>query len=145
MPPLKTGRNLPLTGNSQLKKLDSFIKRRNEIARIYNEEFSKIDWIETPKTKENIKHAWHLYTILLKGVDRNEFFRYLRQNKIGVNVHYIPSYRFSYYKENFHIKNEDYPVTEEVFQNIISLPMYSKMSDEQVRRVIQIVKDYKQI
>jgi UDP-4-amino-4,6-dideoxy-N-acetyl-beta-L-altrosamine transaminase len=128
-------------GTSQIKRLDEFLKRRREIADIYEKEFSKIDWINTPKTKSDIKHAWHLYTILLKGVDRNNFFDYMKKNNIGVNVHYIPIHKFSYYK-NFNINPKDYPVTEKVFESIISLPMYPKMTDDQISRVIDLVKNY---
>jgi UDP-4-amino-4,6-dideoxy-N-acetyl-beta-L-altrosamine transaminase len=144
------GRNYRITdiqcslGASQIKKMDDFIKRRQEISKKYNEEFSKIDWIKTPDTKYNVKHAWHLYTVLLKGVDRNNFFEYMKKNNIGVNVHYIPSYKFTYYKRNFNISPEEFPVTEDVFNRIITLPLYPKMTNEQVERVIRLVREYKQ-
>ncbi len=130
-------------GHSQLKRIDKFNKRRQEIVNKYNGGFSKIDWIKTPKVEGNVKSAWHLYTILLEGVDRKEFFDYMKKNNIGVNVHYIPSYKFSYYKKRFNFKEEDFPITEKVYNSIITLPLYPKMTDEQVERIVNLVKNYK--
>lgn len=144
------GRNYRITdfqcalGISQLKKLDSFIKRRSELATLYNESFSDLNYVKTPKTKPYVKNAWHIYTLLLeRGVDRDEFFRYMREKNIGVNVHYIPVYRHSYYAKNFNFSPEDYPVTEDVFNRIITLPLYPKLLDEEVAQVIDAVKDFR--
>jgi dTDP-4-amino-4,6-dideoxygalactose transaminase len=67
----------------------------------------------------------------------------MRERNIGVNVHYIPIYRFSYYQEHFYNNPEDFPVTEEVFSRIVTLPLFSKMTDDEVLNVIEIVKEYK--
>ena len=142
------GRNYRITdfqaalGISQLKKLDAFISRRNEIVRIYNEAFADIPEIETPVVLSYVKPAWHIYTVLLNGIDRDKFFSKMRERNIGVNVHYIPIYRFSYYQEQFNNKPEDFPVTEEVFSKIVTLPLFSKMTDDEVLNVIEIVKDF---
>ena len=142
------GRNYRITdfqaalGISQLKKLDEFISRRNEIVRMYNEAFEDIPEIETPIIKPYVKPAWHIYTILLDGIDRDTFFSKMRARNIGVNVHYIPIYRFSYYQEQFDINPTEFPVTEEVFSKIITLPLFSKMTDDEVLNVIDIVKDF---
>jgi len=143
---VELGRNYRMTdfqaalGISQLKKLDGFIKRRNEIAKIYNSEFEGFDYIENPVTLPNIRHAWHIYTVLLKGVDRNNLFTELRKRGIGVNVHYIPSYRFTYYQNHVVPGDLSLPVTEDVFNRIITLPLYPKMSDEDIYTVIDTVK-----
>jgi dTDP-4-amino-4,6-dideoxygalactose transaminase len=65
----------------------------------------------------------------------------MRERNIGVNVHYIPIYRFSYYQEQFNINPSDFPVTEEVFSNIVTLPLFPKMEDEEVEYVINTVKE----
>jgi UDP-4-amino-4,6-dideoxy-N-acetyl-beta-L-altrosamine transaminase len=127
-------------GISQLKKLDGFISRRNEIVGMYNEAFEVIPEIETPIVKPYVKPAWHIYTVLLNGIDRDTFFSTMRARNIGVNVHYIPIYRFSYYQEQFNNKLEDFPVTEEVFSKIVTLPLFSKMGDNEVGFVIENVK-----
>jgi UDP-4-amino-4,6-dideoxy-N-acetyl-beta-L-altrosamine transaminase len=141
------GRNYRITdfqcalGISQLGKLEKFLKQRKEIVKLYNKKLAGIEGIELPKESENCRHAWHLYTILLKkGLDRDEFFTKMREKNIGVNVHYIPVYRFSYYKERFDINERGYPVTNEVFSRILTLPLFSKMKEEEVDNVVAAVK-----
>ena len=142
------GRNYRITdfqcalGISQLKKLDDFIKRREQIVKIYDEEFENIDEVTTPYVKTNIKHAWHIYTILLyEKINRDKFFNLMKAKNIGVNVHYIPIYKFSYYKENFNFNDKDFTVTEDVFSRIITLPLFQGMNDEDAYDVINAVKN----
>jgi UDP-4-amino-4,6-dideoxy-N-acetyl-beta-L-altrosamine transaminase len=141
------GRNYRITdfqaalGISQLKKLDGFLSRRAEIVRMYNETFEAVPEIETPIVLPYVKPAWHIYTVLLNGINRDEFFSKMRARNIGVNVHYIPIYRFSYYQEQFNNNPEDFPVTDEVFSKIVTLPLFPKMTDDEVLKVIEIVKE----
>jgi len=127
-------------GISQLKKIEHFLARRQEIAKIYNEGFDGIDEITLPYVKQNVRHVWHIYTILLNGINRDKFFKLMRQKNIGVNVHYIPIYKHSYYRR-FNLNQEDFPVTEDVFNRIITLPLFPKMSDEDAFDVIGAVKE----
>jgi UDP-4-amino-4,6-dideoxy-N-acetyl-beta-L-altrosamine transaminase len=128
-------------GLSQLKKLDGILKRREEIVKKYNEEFSKIPDITVPYVKPDVRNAWHLYTILLdKKIDRDKFFTLMRSKGIGVNVHYIPAYNFSYY-EKFGIKAEEFPNTNEIFSRIITLPLYPTMTKENIDAVVEAVKE----
>ena len=142
------GRNYRITdfqvalGISQLKKLDEFIRRRKEIVEMYNEAFKSMPEIETPIVKPYIKPAWHIYTVLLDGINRDEFFREMREKGIGVNVHYIPIYLFSYYQEHFNFNPNDFPVTEEVFSKIITLPLFPKMKDAEIFYVVKAVKKW---
>jgi dTDP-4-amino-4,6-dideoxygalactose transaminase len=141
------GRNYRITdfqaalGISQLKKLDEFIRRRNEIVEMYNEVLEDLHEIETPITKPYVKPAWHIYTVLLNGINRDEFFSKMRERNIGVNVHYIPIYRFSYYQECFNFNPKDFSVTEEVFNKIVTLPLFPKMEEGEVIYVINTVKE----
>jgi len=137
------GRNYRMTnfqaalGISQLKKLDGFIDMRNELALRYQELLGDVDGFTLPVVKGDVRHAWHLYTILMDGsIDRDEFFKYMRSANIGVNLHYIPVYRHSYYVEKFGIDAEEFPVTEDVFKRIITLPMFPRMSEQQVEYVV---------
>ncbi|WP_129597809.1 UDP-4-amino-4,6-dideoxy-N-acetyl-beta-L-altrosamine transaminase [Methanohalophilus profundi] len=144
------GRNYRMTdiqaalGISQLKKLDDFIERRNEIAHLYNELLDGCEFVERPITKENVVHGWHIYTVLLdESISRNEFFKYMRKNEVGVNVHYIPSYHFSYYRNNFNFNERDYPETEDVFNRIVTLPIHPGMKREDVEYVVNTLKEWK--
>ena len=142
------GRNYRITdfqaalGISQLKKLDGFIRRRAEIVKLYNEAFDAVPEIETPVVLPYVKPAWHIYTVLLNMINRDEFFSKMREKGIGVNVHYIPIYRFSYYQEQFDNNPEDFPVAEDVFNTIVTLPLFSKMTDDDVLTVIELVNDF---
>jgi dTDP-4-amino-4,6-dideoxygalactose transaminase len=141
------GRNYRMTdiqaalGISQLQKLDSFIERRNEIASLYDELLKKCDFVETPITTEKVVHGWHIFTVLLdESVDRNEVFKHMRKNDIGVNVHYIPAYHFSYYQNHFNFNKSDFPETENVFNRIITLPIHPGMKDKDVEQVVKTLK-----
>lgn len=143
------GRNYRITdiqcalGLSQLRKLDSFVKERKRLSDIYTKYLAELDFIDTPITKDYVKHAWHLYTILINDFDRDEIFTNLRKMNIGVNVHYIPIYHFSYYKENFNFNPKKFPVTEEVFKRIMSLPLFPKMKEEEQNYVIDSLNKFK--
>ena len=142
------GRNYRITdfqaalGISQLKKLDEFIRRREEIVKMYNDAFEAMPEIETPIVKAYVKPAWHIYTILLNGINRDEFFSKMRERNIGVNVHYIPVYRFSYYRRNFDFNHRHFPVTERIFKSIITLPLYPSMDDVVIEEVCSLLKKH---
>ena len=142
------GRNYRITdfqaalGISQLKKLDMFIDKRNELASRYHELLGDIDAIALPVVKNNVRHAWHLYTVLLdESIDRDEFFKYMRSANIGVNLHYIPVYRHSYYVDNYGFDPEEFPVTEDVFSRIITLPLYPSMSEHELMYICNKIKN----
>ncbi|HCQ89622.1 MAG TPA: UDP-4-amino-4,6-dideoxy-N-acetyl-beta-L-altrosamine transaminase, partial [Clostridium sp.] len=127
---LELGFNYRLTdvgaalGVSQLKKLDKFIKRRREIANIYNEAFKDIEEIEIPIEYDYAKSGYHIYVIKLKleklCKTRKEIFIELENNNIGVNVHYVPVYYHPYYKELGYDKGLC-KVAEEFYERIITL------------------------
>lgn len=121
-------------GLSQLKKIDTFIARRNQIAKRYDEELKDLPVI-TPWQSRDCYNAYHLYTIELKQHDRKEIFEQLRQKQIGVNVHYIPVHTQPYY-ESLGFKIGDFPNAERYYARTISLPMYYSLSQEQQSFVI---------
>ncbi|WXR62337.1 UDP-4-amino-4,6-dideoxy-N-acetyl-beta-L-altrosamine transaminase [Peptostreptococcaceae bacterium AGR-M142] len=130
-------------GISQLSKIDKFVQRRRDIVDIYNSELSSIDEIITPYEEEYSKSSYHLYIIRLKldklKVDRDEIFKALQAENIGVNVHYIPVYHHPYYQNLGYEKNlcEN---TEKIYNSIITLPLYPKMNDVEIKKVIEAVK-----
>ena len=143
---VELGRNYRMTdiqaalGVSQLKKIDGFIKRRNGLANLYEELIGDIPWLETPQCCGDITHGWHIYTVLLSKIKRNDLYRYLHQNNIGANVHYVPIYRFTYYQKHFPINPQTFPVTEDVFDHIITLPLYPAMTEGDLEYVSDILR-----
>lgn len=131
-------------GSSQLKKLDNFVKRRNEIAEFYNEQFSNDDRFLIPIVDSNVKHAYHLYPLQIKfdklNISKVEFFEKMKENKIGLQVHYIPVHSQPYYKNNFGFKEGDYPISEEFYQNEVSIPIYPLLVDEDLLYIVNTIK-----
>ena len=91
--------------------------------------------------KKDRQSAWHLFPVLLpKGADRDAVFQKMRKANIGVNVHYIPVYRHSYYWNNYPVNPDDFPVTEDVFSRILTLPLFPRMTEEDVNVVVETLK-----
>jgi UDP-4-amino-4,6-dideoxy-N-acetyl-beta-L-altrosamine transaminase len=141
------GRNYRMTdiqaalGVSQSKKIDTFIHARTRLAQLYHELLEDIPHVELPVTQENVTHAWHLFTILLKGIRRDDLYNALKSHNIGVNLHYIPTYHLSYYQKFYPLDFSQYPVTEDVFHNILTLPLYPKLSEDDVHFIVETMKN----
>jgi perosamine synthetase len=131
-------------GISQLEKLETNLARRHAIADRYAAGFLDLPGIAIPREREDVKSAWHLYPIRIDkdalGVDRDQFFRALRAENIGVNVHYIPVHLHSYYRDRFGFNGGEYPAAEHAYEQLISLPMFHGMSDQDVEDVIAAVR-----
>lgn len=132
-------------GISQLKKIDRFVARRREIADIYNQELSKLDWIKLPYQKDDRESSWHLYVIQIEeeklGKSRKEMFEYLREKGLGVQVHYIPVYWHPYYQELGYGRGMCCEV-ERLYKGIISLPLFAKLDDKGLNFVINILSNF---
>lgn len=131
-------------GINQLRKLPGWLIRRREIAHQYNEAFSGMPALEPLKLSENIFHAYHLYVSQLDlgklGVSRDTIYYGLREQGVGVNVHYIPVHLHPFYKNSYGTRPGLCPVAEKAYERIISLPLFPSMCDEDVRTVISKVK-----
>ncbi len=128
-------------GTSQLEKLNTWLNRRRQIALMYDQAFDEVSQVEPLKLTADVSHAYHLYVVRLKNIDRCDMFNYLRNEDIGVNVHYIPVHLHSFYREHFGTSLGLCPVSETAYQEIISLPMFPAMEDEDVNLVISKVKE----
>lgn len=131
-------------GIHQLKKLDVMQKRREEMAAIYNEAFADMHEIIIPKVKDDIKHAWHLYAIQINKdsltIDRSQFIEILRAENIGTSVHFIPLHLHPYYRNRYGFKRGDFANAELLYESEISLPLYPKMTNDDVGDVIEAVQ-----
>ncbi|HKO30485.1 MAG TPA: DegT/DnrJ/EryC1/StrS family aminotransferase, partial [Nitrospiraceae bacterium] len=132
-------------GLAQLKKCDRFWKSRERLATLYHEGFRDLPEIICPQAASHVQHAWHLYVIQLDldrlRIGRNEFIQRLQQAGIGCSVHFIPLHLHPYYRDKWGYRPSDLPVSNMVFQRIVSLPLYSKMTDADIDHVIVTVKD----
>jgi perosamine synthetase len=130
-------------GIQQLKKLEANLSRRRQIAERYAEAFRQISEVISPAVRTEVNPASHLYPIRLDPVklkaERGEVFQALRAENIGVNVHYIPVHRQPYYSERFGYRGGEYPVAENAYERLLSLPMFHGMSDQDVEDVIRAV------
>ena len=122
-------------GVSQLKKLDTFIARRREIAAMYTKVLSKVAGVTVPSQLAETASGWHLYMIQLEDVDRMSVFDAMRAANIGVHVHYIPVYWHPYY-EKLGYKRGLCPVAEAWYEKALTLPIHPGLTDEQIGRVI---------
>ena len=131
-------------GLSQLKKLEANLSRRREIAARYAAAFRDLAGILPPAVRLDVNPAWHLYPIRLSlerlSANRAQVFRALRAENIGVNVHYIPVHCHPYYRDRFGYRGGEYPIAEDAYERLISLPMFHGMSDQDVEDVIAAVK-----
>jgi perosamine synthetase len=127
-------------GLSQLRRLDANLARRREIAARYTEAFRDQAGVITPSVRPNVKPSWHIYPIQIDltklRASRDEVFRALRAQGIGVSVHYIPVHLHPYYRDRFGHHKGEYPVAEAAYERLITLPLFHCMSDDDVEDVI---------
>jgi perosamine synthetase len=130
-------------GLSQLGKLEANLARRRQIASQYAAAFCDLPGVVLPAVRDQANPAWHLYPIRLDlarlAVDRGEVYRALRAENMGVNVHYIPVHCHPYYRDRFGYRGGEYPVAEDAYARLISLPMFHGMTDRDVEDVVTAV------
>ena len=128
---------------SQLERLDDFVKRRNQIADQYNELFKGLEEQVIPLTNKYYS-AYHIYVVKFNvkniGKSRDEIFRELKNAGIGVNVHYMPIYLHPYY-QNLGYKKGLCPIAEKVYEEIITLPIYPLLTNNEINKVVYSIKN----
>lgn len=124
-------------GSSQLKRIDSNLKRRREIADIYTKELAGLP-LKTPSTPAQVKHAYHLYVIQTDR--RKELYDFLKKENIYAQVHYIPINTQPYYVEKY--GKVSMPKAEKYYSQALSLPMFHSMTNEEQKTVIQAIKKF---
>jgi len=132
-------------GIHQLAKLDTFIARRSEIARFYNAAFAEVEEVMTPGLVPwNHRHAWHLYTPLIRverlTIDRDRFMEELKGENIGTGLHFKAVHHHPYYRQTLNIAPGELPNADYASDRIMSLPLFPRMTMDDARDVVAAVK-----
>lgn len=137
-------------GLRQLEKVEKLWEMRIDIANRYKNNLKNFKSVFLPVEKKDCKSSWHLFPVRFDvdnlKVSRDEIINELNREGIGTSVHFIPLYRFTYYKELLKPNIEHYPVSESFFRQIVSLPIFPGMSHLEVdyisEKIIEICKKY---
>lgn len=132
-------------GIHQMRRIETFNRRRKEMAERYNQAFADLDEIELPQeVSYPHRHAWHLYVILVRpeklSIDRNGFMDALKAERIGTGIHFIAVHLHDYYQKHSPYRRGDLPHAESVSDRILSLPLYPAMTDKDQEDVITAVR-----
>jgi len=130
-------------GRVQLDRIDEFKQRRDELFARSEEDLAGIEGIETPMVKKNVDPMWHLFTVEIDEefpCSRGEFVRAMHEENIGVQVHYVPLHHHPHFQKEHSYTKEQFPVTNHLYERLVSLPLYSGMSDEDYSNVIGAIK-----
>lgn len=127
-------------GLSQMKKIDTFIQQRREIAAFYTETFQGIEGIIVPQQLKGTNSGWHLYMLQLEGISRKFVFEKMRFFNIGVHVHYIPVYWHPYYQQ-LGYERGICPIAEKWYEKALTLPIHPKITVEDLSIIVSNIKE----
>ena len=132
-------------GIHQLKRIDQYLNRRNEIWKAYDDAFADLPLILPAPQEPNAVHARHLYTVLIDtsktNMTRDEIQYQLYEMNIGTGIHFMALHLHDFYRKTFGYKKGDFPNAEFVSERTLSLPLSAKLTDEDVQDVIEAVKE----
>jgi dTDP-4-amino-4,6-dideoxygalactose transaminase len=130
-------------GLQQLKKARAFQQRREQLAAMYDAAFADLPLLLPPKPRPDDHHAWHLYVLRLAdgaGIERDRFIERLFDAGIGCSVHYIPLHLHPYWRERYALQPAQFPQSQKAYERMLSLPLYTRMRDADVQRVVDAVR-----
>lgn len=130
-------------GIHQLKKAISFQAKRARIAALYDDALAGLPIIRPPHAAMGDMHSWHLYVIQLAddaGVQRETFIERMFEQGIGCSVHYIPLHLHPYWRDTYKLTPDMFPVSQRVYERTVSLPLYTRMTEDDVARVVTAIK-----
>jgi len=132
-------------GIHQLKRIDNNLEKRAKVWDSYQQAFSNLPITLPSNGDQTIRHAHHLYTILIDkekaGISRDEFLTKMTKSGIGVGVHYTSIAEHPYYKKNFGFKTDDYPISKRIGEQTVSIPLSAALTDAQAKKIINNVKN----
>ncbi len=130
-------------GIEQLKKARRFGQQRAALVAAYNEALADLPVILPPAPPSGEQHAWHLYVLRLAdgaGIHRDALIEHLFAQGIGCSVHYIPLHLHPYWRDRYALSPEQFPHSQQAYQRMLSLPLYTRMSTADVQRVADAVR-----
>jgi len=130
-------------GIHQLKKAQAFQQRRAQIAAAYDQALAGLPLLAPPRPAPSDTHAWHLYVVRLgddAGIERDRFIERLFELGIGCSVHYIPLHLHPYWRDRYGLDAAMFPHSQRAYERMVSLPIYSRMTDDDVARVVDAVR-----
>ena len=130
-------------GRVQLQRLPAFVQRRQQLAARYLHELKDLPLILPADAPPGDTHAWHLFVIRLRDdakVTRDEVIQALSDAGIGTSVHYVPLHRQPYWRDRYGLTPEQFPAAEQAYQRMLSIPLFTAMSDDEQARVIAALK-----
>lgn len=132
-------------GIEQLKKIESFQTRRQEIGNFYDNIFKEeTEYLSIQNIENDVIHSRFMYAIsLLDSKNREQFIQYLKKNGVQVSVLFKPVYKFTHYKNKYHYQLKDYPICEKFFQGLVCLPIYPLLNNNEVQYIVDLVLDFK--
>ena len=131
-------------GIHQLKKLPGFLDRRQYLAKRYFDSLVDLPLTLPVDDVDGGSHSWHLFVIRVQDnspVNRDELIQILSDQGIGSSVHYVPLHRQPYWRDKYQLTIDMFPITDKAYQAMLSIPLYTAMSDEQQDRVIQVLRE----
>ena len=126
----------------KLKYVDEYTRRRNEVAEFYDKGLANVPFVDLPARARNSTHVFHQYTIKTKGVDRDKLKKYLQGKGIPSMIYYhIPLHlQKAYRQEGF--GEGSFPVTEKLSKTVLSLPIHTEMTEDELSYICQTIKEY---
>ena len=132
-------------GKSQLKKINLFTKKRNQIANIYNKNLESIKNLKIPYKSKKVLHTYHLYTIMVNfkkiNLSKNKFMKFLFNNGIGSQVLYIPVFLQPYYKRKYNYKPNKFPISMRYYEQALSIPIFYNLTKKEQNFIVRKIKD----
>lgn len=129
-------------GRVQLRRAEGMRERRADIAARYDAAFSDLPVVLPAHAPEGDVHAWHLYVLRLEPeakANRNDFIASMAELGVGCSVHFIPLHQHPYWRDTYRLEASAFPVASREFERVVSLPIFSSMSDSQVGAVVEAV------
>ena len=130
-------------GRVQLQRLPAFVQRRQQLAARYLSELKSLPLILPADAPAGDSHAWHLFVLRLSDearVTRDEVIQRLSDAGIGTSVHYVPLHRQPYWRDRYGLRPEQFPHADQAYQHMLSIPLFTAMSDDEQGRVIAALK-----